>query len=80
MSDKKFTGTEVFEMTWAVTQAIADSIPARIGSASLPAAVFADAVRMLLEDGSSPIGLRVEARPNGAGVNFLHFTSVKLSR
>ena len=80
MNDKRFSGTEVFEMTWAVIEAIEASIPARIGSASLPASVFADAVRVLLEDGSSPVGLRVEPRPNGAGVNFLHFTSVKLSR
>ena len=80
MGEKKFSGTEVFEMTWAVIQAIEASIPARIGSASLPASVVADAVRLLLEDGSSPIGLRVEPRPNSAGVYFMHFTSVKLSR
>jgi len=78
MSDKKFSGTEVFEMTWAVIETLESTLPNRIGSKSLPASIVADAVRMLLEDDSSPVGLRVEAKPDGpGGLSFLHWTSTK---
>lgn len=75
MSEQKFSGTEVFEMTWAVLESIDAMRRQIVGHAVISPSLIADSVRMLLNDGSSPVGLRVEPTPSPNGGYGLHWIS-----
>lgn len=67
-AEKRFSGQEVFEMVWAVLDAIDDEVRRNHTSKLvLPNNIIAHAVRCELEDGMSPVGLYVKVNPDGFG-------------